>query len=196
MEINHVPTFGIATSVRRTLLKLATLIVLGASWLAFFLWALLLTEEGVRYWRIQAEQEPVGQWFSLFLAFIGTPIGSYAPATALLLISLTLYFYRAPRVRGALKLPLEFATSIVLFLGLHLLLFCVLSVPTELRWITSFTNGGSASEPSLVLTLPGLLLTGLLLELLYWCQGSGRLRTYWRTLRRALHGVLLHFPRL
>lgn len=163
MNIRIHPTLPVATRQEwlNQLQVLGAMLLLGAIWYTLFIWGVRLTEQWLTWSAQTARTQPA--W--LFpLHHVPTTWSSYLPAWLLVLINQALFFYRVPRVRQRLTVPVEFALTTLSFVGIQLLLLQLLQdlAPT-LPW---FQEGV-------------LLLTLLLLILLFWIQGSGALHSFW-----------------
>jgi hypothetical protein len=172
----------------RDILTLGSMFILGAVWSLFFLWVFALTESWLAQWQSQTEDFAPANWQVIAQTFLASETGIYLPAMILLLTSLVLFFYRVPRVRMRLTVPIEFAATTLIFLVanfgvlylLHMLIIPALAASTSLQ---------PTALPVIELDI---LVTLFMLAVLFWLQGSGRLRWYWRKVRRMVRQPLLH----
>lgn len=174
-----------SSALAHTLVVIGQMLLLMLVWAIFFLWALLATERLLIPWigTSMAGQGFLNQFFTSF-------IGAYLPAFVVVLISLMLFFYRMPRSREKVSVPLEFALTIMLFIAVQLFV-----IGFALPWAMDClpTVASLSFEQLLPFNLlpfqtclspgSGLIFTGLALLVLFWLQGSERL---WQPLRQKL----------
>jgi hypothetical protein len=159
---------------------LGSMILLGSVWSILFLWGLVLTEGWLRWWMMQSA--PAESWQTTLASILQRGDLLYLPACAPVLISLAIFFYRAPRVRS--PLALEFAVTTLIFIGVNVLSLELLRKLTEVVWLAPPrpappTDWGG--EPAVLLTEVGLTLTLVMLGGLFWLQASGR---FWQRFTR------------
>ncbi len=176
MNVNQLPLIRLAPrAFLRTLLPLFVMVLLVVMWVIFFLWGLLVSESLRSQWYLIAPPLP-GTWKMQLKSFFEAGIGVYTPALLLLLISQVIFFYRMPRTRGRLAVPLEFVLTTFLLVVLHLLIFNLFEFFTPpLHYL--------AIGIRLAFTL--VMLVGL-----FWLQWSGLL---WRYLKFNLKKQLLAY---
>jgi hypothetical protein len=148
-------------------------------WSAFFLWGVLMTEYTLSALDAVAVFVTPGTWQYDIKHKLEAGMALYLPAIVLLLASLLLFFYRVPRVRGRLTIPLEFAVTTLLFITIQwTILYGLYRVALLVQGA-----GAQASAPSPAFAL-GAAITIAMLAMLFWLQGAGSLRRCWRRLQR------------
>jgi hypothetical protein len=187
MELNHLPSTLPLRSVMRSVLTLASMLLLGIVWSLFFLWGIAVTEHWVIQSGAQVVTWPAASWPLVLRTILATEYGRYLPASLLLLTNLALLFYRVPRARGPLTVPLEFAVITCMFMLGHGIIYLLLEPLSG--WMASpsleDSIGGDVQRalyghwPTIQLFMIVTMLAGL-----FWFQASGRARHYWRRLRR------------
>jgi hypothetical protein len=178
MNVNQLPLARLAPrALLRTLLPLLVMVLLVVTWVVFFLWGVLTTESLRTQWHLIAPPLP-RSWPMRLNSFFEAGVGVYIPALLLLVISQGIFFYRMPRTRGRLAVPLEFVLTTFLLVVTHLLIFSLFDFFNPL--ILYFSMG-----IRVVVTL--VMLVGL-----FWLQWSGLL---WRYLKFNLKKQLLSYLR-
>jgi hypothetical protein len=163
---------------------LGSMLLLGGVWCTLFLWGLVLTERWLS-WRAMQSAPPAG-WQAGLATTLQQGAFLYLPACAPVLISLALFFYRAPRVRGPLVLPLEFAVTTLCFVGINLLSLELLHYLAQVTWMMPPRTAPPIDwgvEPAVMLAEVGFALTLVMLGGLFWLQASGQFWqrfTHWR----------------
>jgi hypothetical protein len=174
MNVNQLPLVRLAPrALLRALLPLLVMVLLVVIWVVFFLWGVLMSESLRTQWYLIDPPLP-GTWQMQLNNFFETGIGVYIPALLLLIISQVIFFYRMPRTRGRLAVPLEFVLTTFLLVVLHLLFFNLFDFFTPaLRYLAIGIR---------------VILTLVMLSCLFWLQWSGLL---WRYLKFNLKKQLL-----
>jgi hypothetical protein len=160
-----------------TFLTVGQILLLILVWSIFFLWALLATENLLIPWLVTLTG---GQGF--FSEFFVSDISAYLVAFGLMMISITLFFYRMPRSHEKINVPLEFVLAILLFIAIQVILvgfvlpWTVHCLPTSTFTILEqlLNPDGIMSAQTCAHTGLGVLTTLLLLPGLFWLQGSNR----------------------
>jgi hypothetical protein len=188
MELNQIPSTLPLRSVMRSVLTLASMLLLGIVWCMFFLWGIAVTENWVSHSSTQLARWRPDSWQFTLHTVLAARYGSYLPASLLLLTNLLLLFYRLPRVRGRLTVPLEFAVITCLFMLGHGIIYLLLQ-PSGAGWVAAqpFSDSITGDVQRVLyhnLAEIQLFTTLTMLTALFWFQASGRARYYWRHLRR------------
>ena len=175
MSTKQLQTPSLPHVLAYTLQTLGQILLLILVWSVFFLWSLLATQSLLAPWLVTLTGG-TGATYEFFTACLG----AYLPAFGLVMVSLTLFFYRIPRAQEKASVPLEFALTIILFIALHLFVIglpwmgrCLPVSPTISfeQWLPSaLLPVQTCLEPGIALTF-----TVLALLILFWFQGSVRL---------------------
>jgi len=174
--------------VVHTAFTVAQIILLIVIWSVFFLWAMVVTEYLVVPWIAT-----VGGEEQSLIDFVSSWAGAALPAFILVMISLTLFFYRMPRARNKTSVPFEFGLTTLLFVIVHLTAIGLGSLlfqawlPLDLWAPLEQMLNAIPSVASRFYQTFGLGFTALMLAGLFWLQGSDRI---WRHVRRGWHRIL------
>lgn len=184
MSVSDVAKLPPFRSFHRHFLTIGAIVLMCAVWSAFFLWALLLTEYMLTILDAATALATPETWQYSVKQTLKAGVGPYLPAIVLLLTSLLIFFYRVPRVRGRLTIPLEFAVTTLLFIAINLAILFglhILALPLQ-------PDNAQASTPSTDVSIAtvqlGAAITIGMLAMLFWLQGAGSLRRFWRQLRQ------------
>jgi hypothetical protein len=184
MSASDVPRTHTFRSFHRHFLTIGAIMLMCSVWLAFFLWAVLLTKYMLVTLDTVAPFTAPGTWQYVIKHRLEADAVLYLPAIILLLTSLLIFFYRVPRVRGRLTIPLEFAVTTLLFIAINLAtLFALhrLTLPVQAAYVEAGASGLDVSMAAFELSAA---ITVGMLAVLFWAQGVGSLRSYWRRLRQ------------
>jgi hypothetical protein len=187
MSIHELPVAIALRSLLNYGRILGSILLLGGVWTTLFVWGLAMTENWLAWWSTQTTTHAA--WQTVLVDFLQTGSAIYLPACALILISLALFFYRAPRASGPLTVPLEFAVTTLCFIGVNLVTLEILRLLAQSALTVSpsaATPGEWVFDPATLITELGLALTIVMLGTLFWVQGSGRLRATVSRWRRRL----------
>jgi hypothetical protein len=182
MTTKHLQMPSPLATVAQTMFTVAQIVLLIVIWSVFFLWAVVVTEHLFVPWITT-----VGREQQSFVDFISSWVGASLLALILVMISLTLFFYRMPRARNKMSVPFEFGLTTLLFVIVHLiavglgsLLFqswLPLDLWTPLAQVLSAVPGVASH----FYQAPALVITALMLAGLFWLQGSEGI---WQYVRR------------
>lgn len=159
-------------------------------WSAFFMWGVTVTQNWLASLQVPLANLAVDPWQATLAHFFEYDTSVFVPAALLVFVSLAIFFYRLPRVRGRLSVPIEFALTTLLFVGANFAVMQLLQFLAALL-VTFSTGAGAApvdtaSSTDVVLTELSIVITLAMLAYLYWLQWSGRLLLMWR---RRQHGA-------
>jgi hypothetical protein len=184
MSVGDVPRILAFRSFHRHFLTIGAIVLMCTVWFAFFLWAVFLTQYTLSLLDAAAAFATPGTWQYSIKHKLETGVGPYLPAICLLLTSLLIFFYRVPRVRGPLTIPLEFAVTTVLFIVINLATLFGVHIVALAAPAANAQPGAPSSGLSMASVELGAAITIGMLALLFWLQGAGALRRYWRRLQR------------
>ncbi len=172
-----------------TAFTVAQIILLIVIWSVFFLWAMVVTEYLFVPWIAI-----VGREQQTFVKFASSWVGAALLALILVMISLTLFFYRMPRARNKMSVPFEFGLTTLLFVVVHLIVVGLGSLlfqawlPLDLWAPLERMLNAMPSVASRFYQASGLTITALMLAGLFWLQGSERI---WRGVRWAWQRIVM-----
>ncbi len=177
----HAP-LSLPASVQ-TLLTLGQILLLILVWSIFFLWAVLATESLLMPWAAT-----LSGGHSFWRKIFSFTIGAYLPAFGLVMLSITLFFYRMPRSPEKISVPVEFVLAILLFIAAQVMLVgfvlpwtghC-LPISTSTMMEQMFNTDDLMVAQTCAHPGSGVLVTSLLLIGLFWLQSSNRPWQYLR----------------
>jgi len=188
MTTKHLQMPSPLVTVAQTVFTVAQIVLLIVIWSVFFLWAVVVTEHLFVPWITT-----VGREQQSFVDFISSWVGASLLALILVMISLTLFFYRMPRARNKMSVPFEFGLTTLLFVVVHLIAVGLGSflfpawLPLELWAPLERLLSTAPGVASHFYQAPALAITALMLAGLFWLQGSERM---WRYIRRGWQRIV------